>query len=112
MSAESNDDANTPESEDEVLTRLLERSLQSTPAPGPSLLPGIQKRIRQQTRGRFYRDRWSEGKRPIPLLLMAALLILMIIMAIFIVWQPLTVESEPSPLLSPTKDPFFAPSRP
>ena len=105
-------DSEIDDSEDELLTQLLQKSLADAPDPGPSLLPGIQRRIRQQTRGRFYRDRWSEGKRPIPLLLMAALLILMVILSILMVWQPLIVDSEPSALPSPAKDPFFAPTKP
>ena len=112
MKPEQTHGSKSENSEDELLTELLVKSLANPPAPGPSMLPSIQKRIRQQTRGKFYRDRWSEGKRPIPLLLMAALLILMVIMAIFMVWQPLTVDLEPSPILIPTKDPFFAPTRP
>ncbi len=38
--------------------------------PSPDLLPGVQKKIRERSRGRYYRDRFAErGKYATPLLL-------------------------------------------
>ena len=49
--------------------------MQRTPAPAvPDLLPGVQRKLRLRSRGRFYPDRFAErrrrgGIRPIPLAL-------------------------------------------
>lgn len=38
--------------------------------PAPDLLPGVQKKLRERSRGRYYRDRFAErGKYATPLLL-------------------------------------------
>lgn len=91
------------------MSGLLRRALESPPTPEKSLLPRIQERIRAQTRGRFYRDRWSRAKDPVPLLLMVALLILILCAATFLVFQPLVEPPHDTQLpeapLDPLQDP-------
>ena len=41
-----------------LLTAAAEDS--TPPGPTPDLLPGVQRRLRARSRGRFYRDRFSE----------------------------------------------------
>lgn len=72
-----------------AISALLQQALAEAPAPKKSLLPGIQERIRVRTKGRYYRDRFSKAKDPVPLLLMAVLLVLIICAATFLVIQPL-----------------------
>lgn len=72
-----------------AISALLQQALADPPAPKKSLLPGIQERIRVRTKGRYYRDRFSKAKDPVPLLLMAVLLVLIICATTFLVIQPL-----------------------
>lgn len=45
----------------EFRTLLTAAAQDSTPpGPTPDLLPGVQRRLRARSRGRFYRDRFSE----------------------------------------------------
>ena len=39
---------------------MLARARGAPPPSPPDLLPGVQRRLRQRSRGRFYRDRFSE----------------------------------------------------
>ncbi len=91
------------------MSGLLKRALENAPAPQKSLLPRIQERIRAQTRGRYYRDRWSQAKDPVSLLLMIALLVLILCAATFLVFQPLVEAPQETQLpdapLDPLQDP-------
>ena len=60
-----------------LLTAAAEDS--TPPGPTPDLLPGVQRRLRARSRGRFYRDRFSEraglGARS-PLVVVIVMLVL------------------------------------
>jgi hypothetical protein len=43
----------------EALRALLKRSLSKNSTATPSLLAGVQRRIRQRSRGKFFADGWS-----------------------------------------------------
>ncbi|MCH2107802.1 MAG: hypothetical protein MK135_00605 [Polyangiaceae bacterium] len=90
----------------EELLQVLGRALAEPPEIKRSLLVPIQNRIHHTTRGRYFRDRFSRLKEPLPLILMASILVLMLAAAIFFVFQPIfeaekAVERPPSPT-----DPF------
>jgi hypothetical protein len=64
------------EDDDDALRALLRPA-----EPGPDLLAGVQRRIRQRSRGRFYADAWSLGtSSPIAYLLSAAVLLLVLVL--------------------------------
>lgn len=94
------------ERESDPLGGLLKSALRDPPDPGRSFLPKIQERIRARTRGRFYRDRWSALRDPVSLILMAALLILILAAAVFLVLQPLVSAPKEIELPTPALDPL------
>ncbi|MCC7538560.1 MAG: hypothetical protein IT379_20215 [Deltaproteobacteria bacterium] len=50
--------------------------------PTPDLLQGVQKKIRERSGGRFFRDRYSERARagtPLPIVLAAAMLVVLLV---------------------------------
>jgi hypothetical protein len=100
-------DSVTPTSErlaSDPITGLLQKALDDAPLPKRSLLPKIQQRIHITTRGRYYRDRFSQLQSPVSLLLMAALLIAILAAAVFLVLQPLMEAPEETDLPTPAQD--------
>jgi hypothetical protein len=87
------DEPNTPHDEgdardskdDDAMRALLKRSLASKdePAPTPEFLRGVQKRIRQRSRGKFYADGWSTQSSRVNYALVAALMLVLIAVAYF-----------------------------
>lgn len=97
--------------EDEPSLSLLKSALRDAPLPERSLLPKIQDRIRMRTRGRYFRSRYSRSLDPIPLLLIVCLLVLLVLTAVFLVFQPLSSKPIPHPLPNAPLDPLTAPSQ-
>lgn len=82
---------------DEVDVRdLLRGALR--PPPGsvaPTLLPGVQKRIRARSRGKFYGDGWSTARSPRSTYLITSLLMLALVVIVFLLLVPWTAASMP-----------------
>jgi hypothetical protein len=102
------EDRDSSPGEDQALS-LLKNALQDAPLPDRSLLPKIQDRIRIRTRGRYFRSRYSRSLDPIPLLLIVCLLVLLVLTAIFLVFQPLSSKPVPHSLPPAPVDPLTAP---
>lgn len=100
------EEASSDDRSSDPLGGLLRSALAEPPSPGRSFLPKIQERIRVRTRGRFYRDRWSVVRDPVSLILMAALLVLIILAAVFLVMQPLVSAPKEIELQTPAVDPL------
>jgi hypothetical protein len=80
----SDDEASAPESE--AVRALLKRSLGAATAESerpPDLLRGVQKRIRQRSKGKFYSDGWSTTQTRVNYALIAALMLLLVAVAYF-----------------------------
>ncbi|MRG94554.1 hypothetical protein [Polyangium spumosum] len=75
---------------DEVEVRdLLRRALR--PPPGsvaPSLLGGVQKKLRTRSRGKFYGDGWSTSRSPRSTYLVTSVLMLVLVAFVFLVLVP------------------------
>ncbi|MDI1450054.1 hypothetical protein [Polyangium sp. 6x1] len=75
---------------DEVEVReLLRRALR--PPPGsvaPSLLGGVQKKLRTRSRGKFYGDGWSTSRSPRSTYLVTSILMLVLVAFVFLVLVP------------------------
>lgn len=68
--------------------------------PAPDLLPGVQSRLRQRSRGRFYRDRFSEQAGPRSALpVLVAILVALLLATGWLAVQSLVTVVEPA---SPT----------
>jgi len=75
---------------DEVEVRELLRSA-LRPPPGsvaPSLLSGVQKKLRTRSRGKFYGDGWSTARSPRSTYLVTSLLMLVLLLFVFVVLVP------------------------
>ena len=79
-----------PASLDEVDMKDLLRAALRPPAGSqqPDLLPGVQKKLRVRSRGKFYGDGWSTAKRPRSTYMTTSLLMLTLIALIIIALVP------------------------
>jgi len=57
-------------------------------APEVNLLPGVQRRIRERSRGRFYADGWSRRGSPTSTYIVTSLLMLVILVLVYFVLVP------------------------
>jgi len=75
-----------------------------TEAPPPNVLAGVQKRIRERSKGKFYADGWSTAKHPplntylVTSLLMLAILVISYALLSPLVGSPVPVRNQPVPV--------------
>ena len=85
-----------------LLRGTLERA--DSEAPPPDVLRGVQRKIRQRSRGKFYADGWSTARNPpiatYLLTSLAMLLILGLVYSLFgsLAGDPAPVHNEPAPV--------------
>lgn len=83
--------------------RLLQGTSKSDPAP-PDVLRGVQRKLRERSRGKFYADGWSTAKHPpVATYLVTSAIMLGITLAIYallspLVGEPEAVKNEPAPV--------------
>lgn len=66
----------------QVVRALLKRSLSvKSPEETPDLLPGVQRRIRRLSRGKFFADGWSTAQTRTSYVIIGLLTILIVILA-------------------------------
>jgi hypothetical protein len=73
------------------LRALLKRSLSKNPPAPPSLLAGVQRRIRQRSRGKFFADGWSTAQTRVSHVLIG-LLTLLVVAAAYLALGPIDVR--------------------
>jgi hypothetical protein len=90
------DELEIPEGEDddEAMRALLKRAVVEAPIEpeAPSLLPGVQRRIRQRSKGKFFSDGWSTTQTRFSYVLVA-LVMLMVIAVAYVALGPTGVTS-------------------
>jgi hypothetical protein len=72
--------------DDDAMRALLKRSLASKdepPPPSPEFIRGVQRRIRQRSRGRFFADGWSTQSSRVNYALVAAIMLVLVAVAYF-----------------------------
>ncbi|MEO6603473.1 MAG: hypothetical protein ABIQ16_26555 [Polyangiaceae bacterium] len=84
-----------PADAEESVRSMLREALREEEPP-PNVLAGVQKRIRERSRGKFYADGWSTAKHP-PLntYLVTSLLMLAVLAISFMLLSPLVGSPEP-----------------
>jgi len=88
---------------DESLRSMLRGALREEEPP-PNVLAGVQKRIRERSKGKFYADGWSTAKHPplntylVTSLLMLAILIISYALLSPLVGSPVPVRNQPVPV--------------
>lgn len=77
---------------DEVDVRDLLRAALEPPPPKPKqdvvLLKGVQRRLRQRSKGKFYADGWSTSRSPRSTYLVTSIFMLLLIAFVFLVLIP------------------------
>ena len=77
----------TEEAVQETVRSILRRAKIGR-APEVNLLPGVQRRIRERSRGRFYADGWSRRGSPTSTYIVTSLLMLVILVLVYFVLVP------------------------
>jgi hypothetical protein len=67
--------------ESQAVRALLKRSLARDAEDAPDLLPGIQRRLRKRSRGKFFADGWSTTNTRMTYVLMGLSTILLVALA-------------------------------
>lgn len=102
---EEGDDGDGDDDDDEELRRLLRGALSSEePSPSSDVLAGVQKRLRERSRGKFYADGWSTERHPPTMTYLWTSLIMLAIA--LVLWaalgslsgEALEVNNEPAPV--------------
>jgi len=86
---DANEEAEEPPIDEVEVRDLLRRALR--PPPGsvaPSLLGGVQKKLRTRSRGKFYGDGWSTSRSPRSTYLVTSILMLVLVAFVFLVLVP------------------------
>ncbi|MEI9953941.1 MAG: hypothetical protein WDO74_34440 [Pseudomonadota bacterium] len=100
---EVNEAATAAQEPDESLRSMLRGALREE-APPPNVLAGVQKRIRERSKGKFYADGWSTAKHPplntylVTSLLMLAILGISYALLSPLVGSPVPVRNQPVPV--------------
>ena len=88
---------------DESLRSMLRGALREE-GPAPSVLAGVQKKLRERSGGKFYADGWSTAKHPprntylVTSLLMLAVLGISYALLSPLVGSPVPVRNQPAPV--------------
>jgi len=82
--AESADESGPPSSRD-PMAALLKRSFEAPAAKkaAPSILGGVQRRIRKRSRGKFFADGWSTSDARVSHALIAGAMLLILVLSYF-----------------------------
>jgi len=95
--------AATTHEPEESLRSMLRGALREEEPP-PNVLAGVQKRIRERSKGKFYADGWSTAKHPplntylVTSLLMLAILVISYALLSPLVGSPVPVRNQPVPV--------------
>jgi hypothetical protein len=80
----------------ESVRNLLRGTLDRSEDEAPDVLSGVQRKIRQRSRGKFYADGWSTAKNPpIATYLLTSLAMLFILGLVYSLFGSLSGEPEP-----------------
>lgn len=91
MSDEPENEELLDEREDDAMRALLRGALKkedTAARPAPNLLPSVQRKLRERSRGKFYGDGWSTARSPRSTYLVTTLLMLVLIVFVFFVLIP------------------------
>jgi hypothetical protein len=83
-----------PQEPEESLRSMLRGALREE-GPPPDVLAGVQKKIRERSRGKFYADGWSTARHPLNTYLVTSLLMLVVLAVSYALLSPLAGSPEP-----------------
>lgn len=73
---------NEPEKDDDVMRALIKRSLAGGAEPKP-VLPEVQRKLRQRSKGKFYSDGWSTSQARVSYALVAVIMLVVVAIAYY-----------------------------
>jgi hypothetical protein len=83
------DEPQDPRLDDDEVRSLLRRAMQlERAAPPPDVLHGVQKKIRQRSRGKFFADGWSTEPSPKSTYFVTAIVMLALLVALYFSLAP------------------------
>jgi hypothetical protein len=97
------DPSETASEPDDSLRSMLRGAMREE-GPAPDVLAGVQKKLRERSKGKFYADGWSTAKHPplntylITSLLMLAVLVISYALLSPMVGSPEPVRNQPAPV--------------
>jgi hypothetical protein len=74
--------------DDDDVKALLKSALRVQPPPQTNVLRGVQKKIRQRSKGKFYSDGWSTSSSPRTTYFVTSLVMLVVIIALYLALVP------------------------
>ena len=84
-----------PDEPEDSLRSMLRGALRDE-TPAPDVLAGVQKKIRERSKGKFYADGWSTAKHPpMNTYLVTSLLMLAVLVVSYALLSPLSGSPEP-----------------
>jgi hypothetical protein len=78
----------TPRLDEDEVRSLLRQAMRVDRRKPVSVLPGVQRKIRQRSRGKFYADGWSTGRSPSSTYIVTSLVMLMVLAVIYLALVP------------------------
>jgi hypothetical protein len=78
----------TPRLDEDEVRSLLRQAMRVDRRKPVSVLPGVQRKIRQRSRGKFYADGWSTGRSPSSTYIVTSLVMLVVLAAIYLALVP------------------------
>jgi hypothetical protein len=87
-------DSEGPGEPEDSLRSMLKGALRED-VPAPNVLAGVQRKIRERSRGKFYADGWSTAKSPLNTYLITSLLMLAVLGISYALLSPLAGSPEP-----------------
>ncbi len=76
--------------DDDEVRALLKRAMRvdTDKAPAPAVLPAVQRKIRQRSKGKFYADGWSTSASPRTTYFVTSMVMLIIVVALYFALVP------------------------
>ena len=74
--------------DDDDVRSLLRQAMRVEREKAPSVLPGVQRKIRQRSKGKFFADGWSTVNSPRSTYFVTSLVMLLILVAMYLALVP------------------------
>lgn len=75
--------------DDDEVRSLLRQAMSVDRSKPPRVLPGVQRKLRERSRGKFYADGWSTGRSPRSTYFVTSLVMLLILVAMYFALVPM-----------------------
>ena len=81
-------DSATDHLDDDEVRSLLRKAMRVERDKAPSVLPAVQRKLRQRSKGKFFADGWSTGNSPRSTYFVTSLVMLLILVVMYLALVP------------------------